>query len=256
MNIGARLGTGFALVLAMTMAIAGLGVWYLHTIAAETQAMLDAPLAKERMIVEWRMQTFGAVRRTAAIVKSTDPSLAGFFKDDAAATVARTTELMQKIEPMLVDEQEKAQFRTIGDLRKAYTAAKDNAVKAKVSGDSAAAERLLREEFTPAARAYEDGVGKLVEMQHQRMGQIAAGIAADTIGSARSIAVLSAVALLAGVFCSWRLTRGIVRPIRAAVELAQAVAAGDLTRRIDAGAGGGETANGGDETAALLRALR
>jgi methyl-accepting chemotaxis protein len=51
-----------------------------------------------------------------------------------------------------------------------------------------------------------------------------------------------------GALLSWLLARGIVRPIRAAVALAETVASGDLTHAIEPSAR--------DETGALLRALR
>ena len=246
-SIGKRLGAGFALVLAMTMTTGGAGIWYLNKVAASTRSAMDVPLAKERMIAEWRTQTFGAVRRTAAIVKSADPSLVAFFKEDTAATDARATELMKQIEPLLADEQEKEQFRKIGELRATYKKAKEAAVKAKAAGDAAEAERLLTQEFMPAAKVYEAAVGKLVEMQHHQIDSSAKDIDTAIGGSESIIATLCVLALLVGAVCSWRLTRGIVRPIRDAVDLAEAVAHGDLTRRIES--------DTKDETGALLRAL-
>jgi len=246
-SIGKRLAAGFALVLAMALAIGGAGIWYLNAIGAATRSAMDVPLAKERMIAEWRTQTFGAIRRTAAVVKSADPSLVAFFKDDAAATDARATELIKKIEPLLADQQEQAQFRKIGELRATYKKAKEAAVKAKGAGDAAEAERLLEQEFMPAAKVYEAAVGALVDMQHGRIDATAHEIDGAIAASARVIGMLCALALALGVLCSWLLARGIVVPIRDAVELAEAVAHGDLTRRT------GATTR--DETGALLRAL-
>jgi len=247
-SIGKRLSGGFALVLAMTLAIGGAGVVSLDSIGTATHTAMDVPLAKERMITEWHTQTFGAVRRTAAIVKSSDPSLIDFFKEDGAKTSGRSTELIKKIEPLLSNDEEKEQFRKIGELRKTYTTAKDNAIKAKTAGDSAEAARLLDQEFIPASKAYEAGLAKLVEMQHRHIDATAKEIDGDINASARIIGLLCALALAVGAVCSWLLTRGIVRPIREAVDLAEAVAGGDLTRRI--------ASDARDETGALLRSLR
>ncbi|WP_296948512.1 methyl-accepting chemotaxis protein [uncultured Massilia sp.] len=247
LNIGKRLGAGFALVLAMTFVIAAAGVWHLHRMAASTRTMLEVPMAKQALIADWRTQTFGAVRRTIAVVKSSDTSLAAFFKADADATAARASALIKQIEPLLSHEQEREQFSKINALRKVYTVAKDSAVKAKSEGNADEAARLLEQEFMPAAKAYENAVGRLVEMQREQIAASADEIETTITDSARTIGVLSALALVAGVVCAWRLTRGIVGPIREAVELAEAVAGGDLTRRIDV--------RGKDETGALLRAL-
>jgi len=247
LSIGKRLGAGFALMLAMTVAVAFAGIWHLRSMAADTRAMMDIPMAKQQMIAEWRTQTFGAVRRTIAVVRSADPTLADFFKQDAEVTSARATELIKKIEPLLSSEQEKQQFRKINALRKVYTLAKDGAVKAKSEGRTEEAARMLEQEFVPAAKAYENSVGVLVEMEQQQIAAAGHRIEASIASSTRTIAILSAIAMIVGIVCSWRLTRGIVAPIREAVDLAEAVAAGDLTRNI--------AAHSTDETGALLRAL-
>jgi len=248
MNIAKRLGVAFALVLGLTLVIAAASVWRLNAIADSTRAMMDVPLAKERMLTEWHMQTFAAVRRTAAIVKSTDPSLVDFFKADGEKTATRSTELVKKIEPLLDGPEEHALFNRIVELRKAYTDSKVRAIKARASGDAEAAERILNQEYMPTSDAYEGKQAELVKMQQDHIDAIAHDIDNANRNSARMITILAGVAVLFGAVCSWLLAGAIVRPIRLAVDVAEKVAAGDLTQRIEA--------QGQGETAALLRALR
>jgi methyl-accepting chemotaxis protein len=248
MNIGKRLGAGFTLVLALTVLLTVAGIWRMNTIAEATHAMMAVPLAKERLMAEWHTQTFGAVRRTAAIVKSTDASLVEFFKEDAKTTSGRSTELIKQIEPLLTGEQERAVFKHIGQLRKAYTDAKDKAVKARADGDAEESARILTQEYMPASKAYEQELAHLVSMQQAQIDTTAREIDQANGTSTRLMALGAVVAVLFGAACSWMLTRSIVRPIRDAVAVAETVASGDLTHAIEA--------HGKDETGALLRALR
>ncbi|WP_322402318.1 methyl-accepting chemotaxis protein [Massilia luteola] len=248
MNIAKRLGVGFALVLGLTLVIATAAVWRLNAIADSTRAMMAVPLAKERMLTEWHMQTFAAVRRTAAIVKSTDPSLVEFFKADGVKTATRSTELVKQIEPLLDGPEEHALFNRIVELRKAYTDSKVKAIKARADGDAEAAERILNQEYVPTSDAYEGKQGELVKMQQDHIDAIARKIDNANRNSARMIIVLAGVAVLFGAICAWLLARAIVDPIRQAVDVAEKVAGGDLTQHIEA--------VGTGETAALLRALR
>ncbi|MCS0611167.1 methyl-accepting chemotaxis protein [Massilia kyonggiensis] len=248
MNIAKRLGVGFALVLGLTLVIAAAAVWRLNTIADATRAMMAVPLAKERMMEEWHMQTFAAVRRTAAIVKSSDPSLVEFFKADGVKTAARSTELLKQIEALLDGDEERALFTRITELRKAYTSAKERAIKAKAGGDTAEAERILNQEYIPTSEAYEGKQAELVKMQQGRIDTIAKDIDNASRNSARAIMIVAGVAVLFGAICAWVLANAIVRPIRQAVDVAEKVAGGDLTQHIDA--------SGTCETGALLRALR
>ena len=248
MNIAKRLGVGFALVLGLTLVIAAAAVWRLNTIADATRAMMAVPLAKERMMEEWHMQTFAAVRRTAAIVKSSDPSLVEFFKADGVKTATRSTELLKQIEALLDGDEERVLFGRITELRKAYTSSKERAIKAKAGGDTAEAERILTQEYMPTSEAYEGKQAELVKMQQSRIDSVAKEIDNASRNSARMIMVVAGLAVLFGAVCAWVLANAIVRPIRQAVDVAEKVAGGDLTQHIDA--------SGTCETGALLRALR
>jgi len=247
LNIGKRLAIGFALTLAMAVLIAAVGINRVNSGAASTAQVLAEPLAKERMITEWTMQVFGAVRRTAAIVKSSDASLGPFFKEDSAQTGKRSAELLKQIEALITPGEEKALFDRITEQRKAYSSARDEAVKAKADGDQELAALILDERFTPAAKAYQESMQQLVAMQAAHISATARDIDARAHDSQTLIATLALFSVLLGALASWLLTRGIVRPIQQAVQLAETVAGGDLTRRIDV--------TTRDETGALLRAL-
>jgi methyl-accepting chemotaxis protein len=247
LGIGIRLTVGFTLTLVMAVLIAGSGMWRLEQVSSAARDTLAAPLTKERLIAEWYTQIFAAVRRTAAIVKSSDPSLTAYFKEDAAATAKTSADLVKQIEPLIAGEQESALFKRITEQRKLYGAARDNAVKAKAEGNQELADQILEQSFTPAAKAYQESINELVAMQRDHITATAAGIDATATRGQMIIAGLTAGAVLLGALFSWMLTRGITRPIRAAVQAAETVAAGDLSSRIDA--------DTKDETGALLRAL-
>jgi methyl-accepting chemotaxis protein len=247
-KIGNRLATGFALILSMTVLIAVVGVWRLNEVAASTRAMMDQPLAKERLFTDWYGQNFGAIRRTAAIAKSNDPALGAYFKEDAAATAKQVAQLTKQVEPMIAGDTEQALFQKIMAQRKLYSVARDSALKARAEGNNEEAEKILDEAYTPLAKAYQDMLQQMVTLQRSQIDALAKAIDDTASLSTKLIALLTACAVGVGVIGSWLLARGIVRPIRQAVELAETVASGDLTHTIDA--------HTTDETGALLRALR
>jgi methyl-accepting chemotaxis protein len=248
-KIGKRLGLGFFLILAMTVLIAVVGVWRLVDVGDSTRAMMAAPLTKERMITDWYSLNFASIRRTAAIVKSSDPSLGAYFKADAADSVKKAAELLKGIEPLIAETgPEHELFARILEQRKLYSSSRDGAIKAKADGNQEEAAQILEQKFTPAAQQYQDLLQQLVTMQRESIDATARSIDADTTHSTRLIVILSAIAVAIGAILSWLLTRGIVRPIQAAVTVAETVAGGDLTHVFE-----GRTQ---DETGALLRALR
>ena len=82
MKIGTRLGLGFAILLALSIVLTGIGIWRLQTVADATRQMMMQPLAKERLVSDWYRNTYADVRRTIAIAKSRGPSLAVYFAQD------------------------------------------------------------------------------------------------------------------------------------------------------------------------------
>ncbi|KAB8040250.1 methyl-accepting chemotaxis protein [Janthinobacterium aquaticum] len=246
-KIGKRLTIGFVLILAMTAVIATVGIWRLNDVAASTRAMMDAPLTKERLITDWYGLNFASIRRTAAIVKSSDPALGPYFKEDSAASVKRAAELLKQIEPLIDGDREKALFAKILEQRKTYSATRDGAVKAKADGDVEGAAKILDTGFTPAAKLYQDLLQELVTMQRESIDATARQIDASAQKDTTVIALLTLFAVAFGLLCSWWLTSGITRPLRQALALAETVAAGDLTQTM--------VSRSTDETGALLTAL-
>ena len=246
-SIGKRLAIAFALILAMATASAVFSLWRLGTVAASTEAM-SLPLKKERMITEWNKQVFGAIRRTTAIIRSSDESLKPFFKDDAATTSGRSTELINLIKPLLDTPEEKALYQKIVDQRKLYKDVTAAAEQAKAEGQNEAAMLLINERYLPAARTYQELLDQLVAMQHRNIDAHGAAIQAGQVQTRNSVALFTVVIVAAGFVMAWLLTRSIVAPIRAAVTVAETVASGDLTHQFEA--------RTKDETGALLRALR
>jgi len=248
-KIGKRLGLGFAVILAMTVVISAVGAWRMAQVADATKNMMAVPLAKERLITDWYTLNFASIRRTAAIAKSSDPSLGAYFKEDSAASVKKAAELLKQIEPLIAASgPEKELFAQILEQRKVYSASRDGTVKAKAEGNAEEAARILDKEFTPAAQKYQDLLLQLVTMQRNSMDATANGIDDNADSATNLIVILCVCAVLLGGVMSWVLTRGIVLPIRQAVGVAETVASGDLTHDI--------VANTKDETGALLRALR
>jgi methyl-accepting chemotaxis protein len=248
MNIGQRLGLAFTLTLTMTVIITGVGMWRMDDVSDATETMMAAPLAKERLVSDFHTLIFGSVRRTTAIVKSSDPSLAAAFKDDTQWAMKHGDVLLGQLVPLLTEPEEKAQFKLAMERRAAYNSARDRAIKAKAEGRPDESAVIFEGEFVPAARGFQGALQDLVTMQRKQID--ATGKTIGHIGqtSKRFMFGLSVFAVLLGAVCSWLITRSIVRPIRQAVDLTESVAAGDLTRHI--------AATTSDETGALLRALR
>ncbi|GGY10222.1 HAMP domain-containing protein [Massilia dura] len=245
--IGRRLGLGFAVTIALALVIAAIALWRLDDVAQATRNMMASPLAKERMISDWYTNIDSAVRRTTAIAKSADPSLAAYFADESKGSSSRSSELQKKIEALLVTDEEKALFAKIMDQRKVYLSSRDQVAKLKAAGQLEEGARIFESVFVPGAARYQELVKDLLALERARIDETGAEIDAINERSRALVGTLALLALVFGSASAWWLTVGITRPLRLAVATARRVAEGDLTGRIEAA--------GTDETGTLLRAL-
>jgi methyl-accepting chemotaxis protein len=249
LKIGARLGIGFAVVLALMALMTSIGIWRLQAVAQATHDMTQQPLAKERLISDWYRNLHGGVRRTMAIAKSSDPSLGPFFAEDAKASIQGVATLQKQIEALISDDPaEQALFQEISEKRKVYASSRDQIVKLKAEGQLDEANRILEQTFVPASMVYLELVQKLLDMQRKTIDAQALDIGAVFEKSRDLLIGLGIFVLLLGAACAWWLTIGITRPLHRAVQITRTVAAGDLSSNIEV-----KTT---DETGQLLQALK
>jgi methyl-accepting chemotaxis protein len=97
-------------------------------------------------------------------------------------------------------------------------------------------------------RDFAAAVEHLADTQAQGMQSFAAEAAADAAGAIRLIAILATAASLFAVFAAVQLTRSITRPVTQALTIARAVAAGNLSLRVEV--------TSHDELGQLLGALK
>jgi methyl-accepting chemotaxis protein len=248
MKIGKRLALGFSILLLLSIVITGIGVLKLKVVANATREMMEVPVAKERLISDWSKNITVAVVRTIAVSKSSDATLATFFKSDAADSAKSSSDLIKKIEPLLVSPQEKDLFQKLLELRKEYSASRDGVMKLKTDGKAEEAAKLLDERFLPIANKYKDMAGEFVQMQRDYLDQKGKEIDAIEASSRTQLIGLALLVCVFGMFCGWTLTTSITRPIHRAVAAARRVADGDLSGTIEV--------TSKDETGDLLQALK
>jgi methyl-accepting chemotaxis protein len=247
-RIGMRLAIGFGLVLALTLASAVFALISAKSNAEATRQMMQSPLAKERLISDWYVLTYSAIARTAMIARTTDETLPVTFADVISDSVKKGGETMAKVEALLVTDLEKSTFKSIVELRVKYQAAKDAVQKAKAGGNAAETETAFKEVFQPAAKAYESRVLELLALERKAIDDMSRAIDEANAQSFNLRIALTALTLLLGGVCAFLIARSITRPLGRAVQVAETVASGDLTSRIEV--------DSRDETGQLLHALK
>ena len=247
LRIGTRLAAGFALVLLLSVISTSYALYSARVNAEATREMMEKPLAKERLVSDWYVLIYSAIARTSMIARSTDETLSGVFAETIADSTKQGSELLKKIETLLVSEEEKAIFKASIVERVKYQDAKTEVMNARKGGNAALAESTYRDSFAPAATKYQNNVKALLAQQRQAIDATAHAIEAANARSFTLLLLLCALVVLLGSVCAWLITRSITAPLQAAVKVAETVAAGDLRTHFGTAAS--------DEIGDLMRAL-
>jgi len=233
MRITKRLALGFGIVLLLSVIATAFALVNARANAAATKQMMAQPLAKERLVSDWYVLIYSAIARTAMISRSTDETLPTVFADVIAESIKHGGELMDQIKPLLASSEEKAMFDNIVSLRNKYQAGKAAVMSARKAGDTAEAERQFKDNFSPAADAYQNKVKDLLAAQRKAIDDTAHAIEAANDRSNMLQVLLSVLLIAFGVLASWVISRSITVPLQTALGVATKVAGGDLSTRFD-----------------------
>jgi len=248
LKIGVRLAIGFIALLMLMAVMVGLGVWRLGNIGDATDEMTQIALKKERDAVQWHAAIKENGVRTFAVMKSDDDAFQQYFQKQIDAQSAKISQLQKQVEAAITDPEEKRLFAEVGKLRAAYRDTRQKIFDIKTAGDDARAREMTDTTLVKMMDEYADSVLRYADYQKKVIDQAASEINGDYRSGRSMLLMLGALEIVLGAALAWLLTRSITRPLNQAVSIAETVAAGDLTSRIEA--------NSRDETGQLLAALK
>ena len=248
LTLGARLGLGFAIVLALLLALAATSITRMQAAGDLTYRLVNTSMKNQRDIAEWRRHIEVNTAIDDAVYYGADASILDTNDARRKAITARLDVLQVEIDAALKNPGVREQFKVVKQERAAYLAAREALFAARRSGDQAQLDAVYRTNLAPHTASYVADVEKFAGMQITATSAIATTIL-DSYASTRAILLaLSAAALGFGAACAWFITRSITTPLRAAVAVAERVAGGDLTSQF--------ATDRHDEVGQLMAALR
>ena len=253
LRIGTRVGIGFCAVIALTVALTAIGVVRVGSINASMHEISDANAVKQRYAINFRGSVHDRAIALRDVVLEADKSAVQGQLDlirKLANNYATSAAPLNKMfaEPDGSSAEEREALAKINEVESRAMPLTAKVIELRLADDAVQAKALLLAQARPAFVEWLASINKLIDMEEEK-NRLASGNAIAVAGSFRTLMLaLCGFSILAGVVIAWRIARGIVAPIRQASSIAQAVAAGDLTTRIES--------DSTDETGLLLNSLR
>jgi methyl-accepting chemotaxis protein len=249
LRIGARMGIGFAFLVASALAIAIYGGASLNRVHEELEALIGERLLEFQHIVTIQNNANVIAQATRDLVLLTDTRQLADEEGRIARAGAENVELLKKLEQAMGDDKGRQLVRQVLADRNAYFAQIQRVVQAGKSNESIAeATAVLTGEVRQAQNAFMGRIGELASHQKGVMGASAEAAQEDARRAGAVMLAVAAVAAALGALVGWTVTRSITRPIKQALRLTRTVAGGDLRVRVERARR--------DETGQLLSALQ
>jgi len=248
LTIGSRLAIGFATVIALLIAMAIVGITRIDAVDHNTDVIVNDRYVKIALANTIRDKVNLKTRALRTALIATDPETIKEELAKASGSTPAIAEALDKLQATIRTPQGVAALKHAVETRGPFLDADARLAESIRAGRRDEAAVFLIKTMIPVQNAYLAALAELIETQVQGMHDFAADAAAQARNATIVMIALATIATLLAASLGFAITRSITRPIAHAVKLAQTVAAGDLSARIQV--------TSRDETGQLLAALK
>jgi methyl-accepting chemotaxis protein len=248
LKIGARLGLGFAAVLALLVVMLGLGLGAMSRIGSQTHDIVrdkNVKMAAANEMVD-NVRNITLALTTMVMVPSTPQMEAELAKvAEARKKYGKAKEVLAS---KISNDKEKEMMAAVDEALKSGAATNNKLIQLRKDGEIQDATEYLLKESGPVQVKALKTLDDLIAYEAKQVEDAGTEVENVYSSSQTMLIAIGSLAVLLGAAVAWFITRSITAPINEAVAVAETVASGDLSSRIES--------SRGDETGRLLKALK
>ncbi|MFL9923025.1 methyl-accepting chemotaxis protein [Herbaspirillum lusitanum] len=249
LGVGARLAAVFALVILLLVVVSVTAVTKINNINTSINQILGDRYLKVRWAFDVRDGVNDEIKYLRGIVIDAGrPELNKNRYAQLDVATKKTKDAIDKIAARQTTDGGKKKIKVLDDARLNFEAGKAELLALTRAGNAEAAGEYVLRKITASQNNYLELATSFANSQDQQMQQEGEKARAEGALAIDITLVCSVVAVLASIILGYFLVRSIVRPLNEAVRVAENVAGGDLTTRIEV--------KSNDETGKLMQALR
>ena len=248
LKIGVRLGIGFGMIILLLVSIAFLGIKNMAMLDYNLDAMLMDRVPKVIQANDITNALNIIARRMRNALLEKDAEKINKELNDIPEQRKIIGERLETLDKTIHSEKGKEKLAKLKEVRALYVPMQDKFMELVKAGKKDEAIELMLTQVRKAQADYFKAITELIEFQSNLMTD-AGKEASNAYEQARLLMiVLSVIATLLGFGLAWWVTRSITKPVNEAVAAADALAAGDLTVRVES--------NSKDEVGQLMNSMQ
>ncbi|WP_175942879.1 methyl-accepting chemotaxis protein [Caballeronia sp. BCC1704] len=233
LRIGVRLGCAFGVVVALMIGTAALGTKHLEASNEKMDSVVSEHYSLIALSNTIKSNGYKANGILSKLLLATSEDQAKQFMDEYVAIRTANAQAYAKLEKLLSSDEGKALFKEQIGARTVYGASVRQFFDLVKGNQQQDARALYLGDLARQQDDYYLLVDKMVDYQAALMQAAVTKAAQDGSDARIQMVLLSLGAILAAIGTGIVITRSITRPIHQAVVLAEAVADGDLTHRLE-----------------------
>ncbi|VVE54338.1 methyl-accepting chemotaxis protein [Pandoraea communis] len=248
LKIRTRLSIGFGTLLILLLSMLIITLVRFVAIERANEELLTRAWAKADAAHGIDAMVRGNARRLMEAIVTTDATRRNAFNERIDANLARIAKAQEVLDKYVTSSKGKQLLDGVRQHNDAFLKARGGVISALSADQRDTALRIAQQDALPALDAMQAEAVELVTLQQKIVDETGAATSADIVFAKWLLTTLGAAAGVAGIVAAWSVTRSITRPLARAVEVAERVAQGDLSSRIDV--------TSRDETGQLMAALK
>ncbi|MFC3461392.1 methyl-accepting chemotaxis protein [Massilia haematophila] len=248
LNIAKRLAIGFGIVGVLLLGSQIFAINMVSRVSAGTAELAERSIPNTNATSAVLAEINDVAVALRNMMLDADPADRQKQLDEIESSRRTSQEKLAELNKRLTKPDTRAILERMLAANEKYVQGQQELIKRIEAGDEQGARDFLKTVLRPALAELKGAVNDQIALQ-QKMATTRAEEAHATEQSTRlMMIVLSLVSLAIAALVAWWNTRSITRPLARALDVANTVAAGDLTSRIEV--------TGRDETGMLLQALK
>jgi methyl-accepting chemotaxis protein len=240
MKVGARLGLGFALVLAFLVIITIVGIWRMAQIQDRLDHVVSVNAVATRLVVDMRNNVNERINGLKVLTLMADPADMEPEMKRLADLGAKYQESSQRLTTLYANNataEEKSLLAQVKEHEAVTLPAIKKASELWLANDAVAATRILIKEIRPAQKKWMEALDQLAALE-DKLNEDMKVEAAAGFASARLFMIVAGLAAMAiSIAAAWYITRGLLKQLGGepdyTASIAGAIANGDLSVDID-----------------------
>lgn len=229
LSVAHKMWALFVGLLLCSVLVAGGLFGYLQNVEQRVSAAVQATDKRINLALRWQALTLQSVEAALASVLSSEEHLIAQLSQKARGLMEQASGLQQQVQADAQTALDRDGLATVEQERKAVLGIYEQAYQARDLGKAWEAQKLVDEQLIPAAKRYVQAQDAFIAaQQQQRLSAEQQGREQSAIAKRMAAGVGLCVGLL-GALLSLATIRSITTPLGEAVQLAQTIAAGDLS---------------------------